>query len=251
MSLPNYFSINRPIDLIRIGKDNDGGYLVSRSDIEKTDVLIGLGINDDWSFEENFKERKNVKVFAYDASISADYFFKEMIKAVLKFYNLRIFLRSLHVFLKYKKFFSQKDIRHVQKFVGVNTHSNQYCTFLEVLSETESANIFLKIDIEGSEYRILNDIIASEQRISGLVIEFHDVDLHLNDIKEFIKKFSLKLAHVHANNCSPVRADDDLPLVLELTFSRCADFLKNPEFPHELDMPNNKLIPEYEIAFRQ
>ena len=52
--LPNLFSIKQATDLIRIGRDYDGGYLVSKSDIEKTDVLIGLGINDDWSFEEDF-----------------------------------------------------------------------------------------------------------------------------------------------------------------------------------------------------
>ena len=56
--LPNLFSIKQATDLIRIGRDYDGGYLVSKSDIEKTDVLIGLGINDDWSFEEDFLSQK-------------------------------------------------------------------------------------------------------------------------------------------------------------------------------------------------
>ena len=56
--LPNLFSIKQATDLIRIGRDYDGGYLVSKSDIEKTDELIGLGINDDWSFEEDFLSQK-------------------------------------------------------------------------------------------------------------------------------------------------------------------------------------------------
>ena len=54
--LPNDFSYKSASDLVRIGRDNDGGYLVSKSDIEKSDVLIGLGINDDWSFERDFKK---------------------------------------------------------------------------------------------------------------------------------------------------------------------------------------------------
>jgi hypothetical protein len=49
-----------------------------------------------------------------------------------------------------------------------------------VLNETNSKNIFLKIDIEGSEYLFLQDIIANEERITGMVIELHDVDIHLN-----------------------------------------------------------------------
>ena len=44
--LPNFFSINQATDLVRIGCDYDGGYLVSNSDIEKTEVLIGVGISD-------------------------------------------------------------------------------------------------------------------------------------------------------------------------------------------------------------
>ena len=54
--LSNDFSYQSASDLVRIGRNNDGGYLVSKSDIEKSDVLIGLGINDDWSFERNFKK---------------------------------------------------------------------------------------------------------------------------------------------------------------------------------------------------
>ena len=34
--------------------------------------------------------------------------------------------------------------------------------------------IFLKIDIEGWEYRLLKDLITYSEVIEGLVIEFHD-----------------------------------------------------------------------------
>ena len=44
--LPNFFSIKQATDLVRIGRDYDGGYLVSKSDIQKTDVLVGLWTND-------------------------------------------------------------------------------------------------------------------------------------------------------------------------------------------------------------
>ena len=40
--LPNFFSFETAKDLIRIGKQNDGGYLVSKSDIHNSDCLIGL-----------------------------------------------------------------------------------------------------------------------------------------------------------------------------------------------------------------
>jgi len=49
--------ILRPINwknLIRVGKDNDGGYVIPYEIISKTDVLLSYGINKDWSFEKYF-----------------------------------------------------------------------------------------------------------------------------------------------------------------------------------------------------
>jgi hypothetical protein len=245
--LPKFFSIKQPTDLVRIGKGYDGGYIVSKSDIQKTDVLIGLGINDDWSFEEDFLSQKKVSIYAYDASVNKNFFLKQLIKSVVRVDNLKIFVHWLNVLLRYKKFFSQPNVIHIKKFVGLNSIDNIHCTFADVLKETNSDNIFLKIDVEGSEYRFLDDIVANEERITGMVIELHDVDIHLNEIENFINRFNLNLVHVHANNYAPTRANDDLPLVLELTFSKHSNNFKEPKLPHNLDMPNNKNRSEYEI----
>ena len=52
--LNNIFKPNHSYELIRVGSHNDGGYLVEKNSHEKSDYLIGVGINDDWSFEKNF-----------------------------------------------------------------------------------------------------------------------------------------------------------------------------------------------------
>jgi hypothetical protein len=109
----------------------------------------------------------------------------------------------------------------------------------------------MKIDIEGSEYRLLDTLILNQNRISGLVIEFHDCDLHLNTIKNFIQNFGLKLAHIHANNFFPIRLDDELPLILELTFSKYCEVQKVESLPHILDMPNNKIKPEISLSIEK
>ena len=69
-----------------------------------------------------------------------------------------------------------------------------YCTFADVLNDTNFKNIFLKIDIDGSEYRFLDDLIANKNRLTGLVIELHDCDMHLREIENFIKNFGLKIS---------------------------------------------------------
>ena len=245
--LPNFFLVKQAKDLVRIGRDYDGGYLVSQSDIEKSEILIGLGINDDWSFEEDFLKRKKIPIFTYDASVSRKHFLKKIILSSFRIDNLKLFFYWLKVFIKYKIFFSQPQVHHIQKFVGLNSNNEHHCTFENVINGTDSKNIFLKIDIEGSEHRFLNDIIANEERISGMVIELHDCDIHLKKIQKFINQFRLNLVHVHANNFSPIRLDDGLPLVLELTFSKYAELLDNCILPHNLDMPNNRNFLDYKL----
>ena len=58
--LPKFFHYYTGNDLIRIGRNHDGGYLIAKVDIEKSDLLISFGISDDWSFERDFvKNKKN------------------------------------------------------------------------------------------------------------------------------------------------------------------------------------------------
>ena len=118
-----------------------------------------------------------------------------------------------------------------------------------VFRDLASRRLFLKIDIEGSEYRCLSAIIENQERIFGLAIEFHDVDLHLDKINTFIEKLDLSLIHVHANNSSPVTSLG-IPLVLELSFSRnCISSPRETSLPHKLDEPNDPRKPEISISF--
>ena len=54
MSLSKKLKPKFSYNLIRIGNDNDGGYLIDTYSLKKTKELVSLGINDDWSFEKDF-----------------------------------------------------------------------------------------------------------------------------------------------------------------------------------------------------
>jgi len=235
--LPSLFSFKSAKDLVRIGRDNDGGYLISQSDMDKTDFLVGLGIHDDWSFESDFVHHNNVPVSAYDASVNVKFFLKRIFISTIK--NPFNFLYALKKLISYK-FFFRENRKHIQKFVGLNCVDSIHCSLESIFNEIQGKNIFFKIDIEGSEYRFLDTLISNQNRISGLVMELHDCDLHLDAIKNFINGLDLKLVHIHANNHAPIRLDDGLPLVLELTFSRYCEIENEVWMPHKLDMPNNK-----------
>jgi len=49
--LPNEFKPENEYDLIRLGQDNDGGYLVEKKSINNSKSLITLGLGYDCTFE--------------------------------------------------------------------------------------------------------------------------------------------------------------------------------------------------------
>jgi FkbM family methyltransferase len=120
-----------------------------------------------------------------------------------------------------------------------------------VLQEFRYRDIFLKIDIEGAEYRTLEDILAHEDRITGAAIEFHDIDLNRDRISRFFSSLkSLRITNVHANNFGGADANGD-PLVIEVTLARamfCRGEPSNGE-RSELETPNNPDIPDIELRY--
>ena len=50
------FKVN---DLIRLGRKADGGYCLTKSSIKNIDLVLALGIGDDWSFEEEAYKKIN------------------------------------------------------------------------------------------------------------------------------------------------------------------------------------------------
>ena len=237
-------------NLIRLGNNNDGGYLVENKSLSEADIIISFGINDDWSFEKNFLEKRDISLISYDASINFKVFLRNFLYSLIRIDSPKNILKKFKTLLGYTIFFRGKKV-HNQYMIGYrNNGSISVKEIFEKNIITKYKNIFLKIDIEGWEYRVLDEILEFADYICGLVIEFHDIDLHNDKIKKFIKNFPLNLAHCHANNYGGID-NKDMPLVIELTFTNALPINSEKKlfFPHELDMPNNKLVQEYKINF--
>lgn len=129
---------------------------------------------------------------------------------------------------------------------------NNQITITEAIGNEK--NIVLKIDIEGDEYKILNEIIVNLKRINLLVIEFHDLQNNIKKVEDFIKKSKLKNIHINANNYSMVYKNG-LPQVIEMTMINPKKFkIKNIKtkrnYPIKgLDFKNRKRGPAIQIAF--
>jgi hypothetical protein len=207
--------------LLRVGPKFDGGYIIDKKSVLYTDIIVTCGLNDDWEFERSFL-RMNSKcvVRAYDHTVDKKFWkarFKKDIKHLLLLKKIRLRkIIDIFKYLDYLSFFRNDNKHHILK-IGTQNIKNKEITIKKILEGHQ--NIFLKVDIEGDEYKILNQISHCSNNINNLIIEFHDIHKNMNKIHNFIiKTKKLKLIHIHANNYGGTNKIGD-PNVVELTFT--------------------------------
>jgi hypothetical protein len=244
-------------DLIRIGSIHDGGYIVTKNAVKNSDFLVGLGIAADWEFEKEFNKLTKCRVHCYDHSVSFKFFLKLSIGNFITCFFSPLFKTNIDVVLlpvKYKSFFLNGK-KHFKEKIGNNPdkETNVEKIFSRI---PEDKKVFFKIDIEGSEYQVLNGLDKFYHRISGITIELHDVDVLFDTVNKHIEKLKeyFDIVHIHTNNYGGVSADN-IPRVIEVTFENKKIFsgksrLSDLQYPIlDLDSPNNKKHTDYKISF--
>lgn len=213
--------------LIRIGPDADGGYLVP-ADLVGIEACYSPGVSDSIGFDLDCVAR-GINVFLADASVD-----------VLPVDHSRLFFT--------KKFLAcWEDESHTTLDAWVN--STQTCG--------NDADLMLQMDIEGAEYLVLasaSDALLSRFRI--IIIEFHNLDHLWNQGFLYLVApiFNRLLrthccVHLHPNNCSGslVRGGLEIPREMEFTFlrrDRVSTSVAHPHhFPHPLDVENTPRPP--------
>lgn len=213
----------------RMGHEEDGGYVIC--DIGEYDALYSYGSNDQIDFEKSFYDKYKKPCYVYDHTIDGitdkpDYihFFKEGVSDI--------------------------------KLPSMDTIDNH----IKKNGHTESKNLLAQIDIEGSEWRALNNVNYLTN-FSQILIEFHMYAIDyvrqyhiVDDIFSKINK-DFVCVHVHGNN-GPLQpwTDVNLPLVFECTFVR-KEFVTEKEiepdtFPVKgLDFPNCSDRPDLMLNF--
>lgn len=229
-----------PIELMRLGKNNDGGYVVPVAALRSADVLLGYGIDNDISFEEGFSAYYQKPSFGFDCGV-------DKVKANNPLFHFINECIGSSTFV----------YKHQKVSGGVSTFSYQ----LKKL-ELEKKNIFIKMDIEGAEFDAMPDILKYSSTISGVVLEIHFGPVRnnlkqANDLLAAINKDFL-LVHVHGNNCDKnwLHASTNhktIPATLELTYInkksiKHAKRIPSQLVPNQLDMSNCPENPEVEFT---
>ena len=223
MTAPSYPAEFRPLataDLVRVGAAHDGGYVMPARIIPASDGLLSFGLSDEWEFEAAFHAAGGKPVICFDHTVDARFWLQKAVAnaargtARLDRRRLRRALR----FADYRKFFDGERCRHIRKPLGyAGTGAIDLGEAMRVAGL--EANILLKMDIEGWEYRALDAILAHADRFTGIAIEFHDVDLHAERMVRFIGEAgaSLVLVHFHANSHTRYGRGGQ-SIVVEMTF---------------------------------
>ena len=203
-------------DKFRVGRSNDGGYILVDIPGVKYDLFLSAGIANDCSFEEDFCNRFNVNCYAFDGTINGLYT-------------------------------TNSNIKFIQKNIGL-VDSDTETTLIEYIENNN--NIFLKIDIEGAEVPWL-DMLSNEQinKFNQMVIEFHFYEppyyhnFYKCDVFQKLNK-THTLLHFHSNNCCGVEEyeNTNFPRVFECTFVNKKLLNKvtvnERNLPTDLDMVN-------------
>jgi hypothetical protein len=244
-------------NLLRIGHNTDGGYVINQEIFNKSELLLTFGLGDEFSFEEDFHKKKNIEIIVYDHTVTKTFWIKNFIKSLFLFISTGKHFLRIFKFLKYLKFFQLSNVNHIK--LRVVEHNNYFVknsiSLVEIMKKINipEEKILLKIDIEGDEYRLLEDI--SKFNFLGIIIEFHHFDLLEEKIIKFLENsIKYKIIHIHGNNFH--RNKNNNPTICEITFANSdlvyVDKNKiNYELPINLDYPNIIGTDQIPIKFRK
>lgn len=193
--------------LTRLGDLMDGGYVVPMSVIEQSQALLSLGLGDNWSFDAAWHSLKpQDPIHMYDGTVTRDSLAVTINRGVRS---------NLDIKAAYDIFFVDHK-QHWTENVGPGQAQTSLATCITRLG---GKDIFVKMDIEGGEYALISDLINYQDRITGMVMEFHFCNgsrQHFETAVRMLQQHYV-IVHLHGNNHVDV-GSEGLTDCLELTF---------------------------------
>jgi hypothetical protein len=228
-------------DLVRLGRNADGGYLLPRPVLGEINGCLSFGLGAEWSFEQALLELKKENISPknivfFDASISVFGIIKSLIymgrrsiyeirsrrpKSERKF-TLEDLKRSLIALVTYLPTFRIRKNRftHIRKFVVHKVTRGNEISFIDALSyRSDPMRTIVKIDIEGGEWDLLRgkedvDLLAD---VPVLIMEIHGTIREEFGVLVELIKSHFWIAHLHGNT-SDRCTELGMPHFLEMTF---------------------------------
>lgn len=263
-SLRPYRPLRFP-DLIRVGSTFDGGYVLPRSAILVSQALLSLGVEANWEFEEGaLALNPSLTVTCVDGTTGPEVIraraYREMLRALVRLRPVK-FARMAKLLGRaraWRPFFAKHDF--LPLMVGA-TPGPGAATVTELLDRVRGGDasrwVLIKMDIEGSEYASLAAAAGRLDRVSALVIEFHELGRTWSQFCATLAALdkNFLIAHIHGNNHSGYVPGTRVPETLELTLVHrdlVAGILPAAADPYPLpvlDRPCDRRRPDLALSF--
>lgn len=211
---------------VRLGQNQDGGYVINEVAIKNSSILYTYGVGGDTGYEQAYRAMTGNPVMLYDPTHD---------------------MPNVPEGMTFHK-------------VGLGTGANRFTKHLDD-EMGGKFDVLLKIDTEGAEYEYFMDenIHFLGLLCTGIILEIH----HLNEpMRQLIMKRILKdldeyffLTHIHGNNWGGEFGLEgfSVPNVMELSFvhkllcsprADCEDIYPSPglDFPNRVDQPDCPLL---------
>lgn len=202
----------------RFGSIEDGGYLITPKYLLEADFLFSGGISSNVEFEYDvFRYNKTIQIIGIDPTVSKS---KLLLKALVRpFFGKSNKLRYLINVLNFIDLQYTGRFTHIAKWL--NKDFGIFDAFKSLNLSIEKKKILLKLDIEGSEYDLLNEIVVNKECFTCMVFEFHDLDKKSDLLLDFLSNlesdFSLTSIEI---NPSGGFFSSNLPKNIEITLER-------------------------------
>ena len=197
----------------------DGGYVLL-NDFENIKFAYSFGISNEISFDKDLAD-KNIDIYMYDHTIKK-----------LPFLHKKFHWKKIGITEKKGSF--DNTMKTLSELIQENGHINE-------------KNMILKLDIEGGEWNIFNDISQDILiQFKYILVEFHFNKKYVEIYSKVFKKLNKthQIFHLHCNNCCGIINFDDyfICAAIEIsfiikennTFINSSDYfpIKNIDFPN-------------------
>jgi len=153
----------------------DGRWTIATDNLDESSIVYSVGVGHDISFDLALIRHFKCTVHAFDPTLlSKQWLDKQHLPENFCFHELGLANYSGSAEFRLPKGHSV-SFSMASNVEGNHTHSAEVRTIEGLMTEFGHENIsVLKIDIEGAEFDLIDDLARSSHLIDQLLIEFHD-----------------------------------------------------------------------------
>jgi FkbM family methyltransferase len=155
-----------------------GGFYICPDLLNKNSIVYSFGIGEDISFDKTILKNHSCKVFGFDPTPkSIDWIAQQNLPKSFSFIPIGIGTQTeiTHFYLPLNdNYVSGSTVNH-NNVTENRAVKVQMKSLRDIINELNHKYIdILKMDIEGSEYAVLENILNTDINIAQMLIEFHD-----------------------------------------------------------------------------